>query len=84
MNQRDICPCCDPITGTGLTGRCTCGGTDIDHNMLRSRLDIEPIRARHAYGDEEFIRHCEDDVAALLAEVDRLRGILAARATQES
>jgi hypothetical protein len=37
---------------------------------------LAEITARHEYGDEEFIRHCETDMAAVLAEVARLRADL--------
>lgn len=44
--QPSVCPCCDPITGSGLTAHCTCGGgTGVDLNALRARVDLDHAEA---------------------------------------
>jgi len=66
MTQPATCPCCDPITGTGLTATCTCGGgTGMDLNALRARLDLDVIQARaNAVTDPSACGTCRRHAAA--------------------
>lgn len=51
MTTTATCPCCNPETGTGLTGQCTCGLPGADLNKLRATTPLTEQQLRDRLAD---------------------------------